>query len=257
MKLGGVTAADLQALMQSVANQAADEIGRLSTRISAVYSVLQLAIFIPILRYMGRKDRTFLMNDRPRPTDLLSAAAISAGLVGLTTLLFLALQSLANVVPYVQQQISDYQNLSQAFSGDGDVLWILLATCLVVPIAEEVIFRGIILNEFRRVMPVWAAVLLQGVLFSLFHMNFVQSTYVLIPGLLLGAVYAWTRSLAVPIVLHVAFNFFGAGLPAILGDSDAAVIAMIVEIAFIVVGGLCAVWLYLNRKKEQKPQEVP
>ena len=253
LRQGVSSTAEIASLMQVLMQQASDAVLRLSTKIALVYSAIQLAIFIPLFLTLRRKERRFYPYDRTRPTDLLSVAAIAAGLVGLTGLLFAGLQALADFVPFLKSQLDYYMNLSQYFSGDGGLFWTILSTCLVVPIAEEVIFRGIILNEFRRVMPLWVAVVLQGIVFALFHMNFIQSLYVVIPGILLGAVYAWTRSLIVPIIMHVCFNFLGAGLPMILGEGSASQIVFIVECSFILVGVLCAVWLHLNRRKGSVP----
>ncbi len=253
LRQGVSSSEEIASLMQVLMQQASDAILRLSTQIALIYSAIQLAIFIPLFLALRRRERRFYPNDRTRPTDLLSVAAIATGLVGLTGLLFAGLQALADYVPFLKSQLDYYMDLSQYFSGDGGLVWTILATCIVVPIAEEVIFRGVVMNEFRRVMPLWVAVVLQGVVFALFHMNFIQTLYVVVPGILLGAVYAWTRSLVVPIVMHICFNFLGAGLPMILGEGQASQIVFIVECAFILVAVLCVTWLHLNRRKGSVP----
>ncbi len=249
--------AGLVSILASLGQDASDALVQLSTRAAFVYSIVQIALFLPIFRYLKGREPAFYPTERPRALQLLSAVAIAAGLSGLIGLMFQGAEALGNSVPYVKSVLSDYADLSRAFSGDGNLFWVIASTCIAVPIAEELIFRGLIMNELRRVMPLWVAVVLQGLLFALFHMNTVQTLYVLIPGILLGAVYAWTRSIAVPMVMHVAFNLLGAAVPSALGAGTAYDVVFIVECAFILVGTLCAVWLHLSRGKgSATPQDA-
>jgi uncharacterized protein len=247
--------ADMATIMATLGQDATDALMDLSTRIALVYSIVQIALFLPLFAYLRWREPAFYPTLKPRPLQILSVVAMAAGLSGLIALMFMAAQALGESVPYIKNVLQDYADLSQAFSGDGSMVWIVVSTCIAVPIAEELIFRGLIMNELRRVMPLWLAVVLQGVLFALFHMNTVQTLYVLIPGILLGAVYAWTRSIAVPIAMHIAFNLVGAALPQALGEGPAYDVLFIVECVFIVVGALCAIWLYLDRAKGSVPPQ--
>ncbi len=218
-------------------------------RVAAVYSALQLLVFVPVLRVLGRQDPRALLLEKPRISDMIPSIPVMIGAMGVTALYFFALTALRPVVPFIDTELTNYEALQATLSGD-DHLWIqVLGICLLVPVAEEVLFRGIIQGELRRAMPEGAAVAIQALLFALFHMSFVQSTYVLLPAVLLGLVYAWTRSLWVPILMHSVFNLMGTVLPRVAEASEAVGTAVVlVELAFILVGVICLVWIYTNRR---------
>ena len=84
----------------------------------------------------------------------------------------------------------------------------LWAVAIIGPITEEVACRyGIIgsLLEMKR-CPVWVAVIVSAILFSLLHMNPSQMLVAFILGIYLGWLYVTTRSLWPCILCHVANN---------------------------------------------------
>ncbi|MEB2282688.1 CPBP family intramembrane metalloprotease [Lysinibacillus xylanilyticus] len=89
---------------------------------------------------------------------------------------------------------------------------------LMAGIAEEIVFRGLILQEINKKMTFWKANVLTALLFLVIHypvwiynekfFHFGTHVYVLILGLLFGLVYKKTGSLWSVIILHVLHNFF-------------------------------------------------
>jgi membrane protease YdiL (CAAX protease family) len=77
---------------------------------------------------------------------------------------------------------------------------------LVAPIVEETLFRGIIMYGLMRNYKSWYAILLSGILFSLFHLNPWQMTYTFFLGLLLGWLMVRTKSLPLTILVHSINN---------------------------------------------------
>lgn len=59
---------------------------------------------------------------------------------------------------------------------------------IISPLAEEVVFRGIIYNRIRKNCSIPVAVFLSALLFGLYHGNIVQGAY----GFLMGAMIAYT-----------------------------------------------------------------
>jgi membrane protease YdiL (CAAX protease family) len=107
-------------------------------------------------------------------------------------------------------------------------------------------------------MPEWLAVVIQALAFAIFHMQPIQSSYVFLPGLLLGAAYAWSRSLWVPIVMHIFFNLLGSLVPSLIQSDEMLVqIVGLTQMAFIPVAVAAAVYMFLSsRKKKIQQQEV-
>ena len=89
----------------------------------------------------------------------------------------------------------------------GELLFSLLVMAVAPAVGEEIIFRGILQKEFEAQMrnphlAVWAA----AVIFSGFHMQFEGFLPRLILGALLGYLFYWSRSLWIPIIVHLFYN---------------------------------------------------
>ncbi len=87
-----------------------------------------------------------------------------------------------------------------------NILFVLLYTAAIAPIAEELVFRGLILHKARRTVSFWGANILQAVFFGLYHQNMIQGIYATVIGLLLGLVYRKYNTISAPIVLHILIN---------------------------------------------------
>lgn len=85
----------------------------------------------------------------------------------------------------------------------------LLATVLLAPICEEVIFRGAIFNTLDKAFSTASSVLITSFLFGLIHLNPVQSTYAFVLGIVLNLVCIRFNSLWASILCHICFNLIG------------------------------------------------
>lgn len=85
----------------------------------------------------------------------------------------------------------------------------VLYACVIAPVSEELIFRGITLSYAKKAMPVACAICLQAVLFGVFHLNIIQGIYAAFLGLFLGYVREAGGTLAIPILFHAFFNLWG------------------------------------------------
>jgi membrane protease YdiL (CAAX protease family) len=88
----------------------------------------------------------------------------------------------------------------------GNILLVVLYTLIVAPIAEEIVFRGVILHKAGRNVPFWGANILQAMFFGLYHQNLIQGLYATLIGLLLGLIYRKYQTIAAPILLHMIIN---------------------------------------------------
>jgi membrane protease YdiL (CAAX protease family) len=75
---------------------------------------------------------------------------------------------------------------------------------IVAPVAEEIVFRGLIFGYLRR-WGVPAAVLISTALFAALHLPAVPITQI-VGGIVFAVAYHTGRSLMVPIVIHVLGN---------------------------------------------------
>lgn len=98
-------------------------------------------------------------------------------------------------------------------------LWFpLLMAGLVPGITEELIFRGVLFRIIEDALGTWIAIAISGAFFGLVHFGNPNATgwssaaIALEAGILLGMLYAWTRSLYFVMGLHAAWNFTQGGV---------------------------------------------
>ena len=95
----------------------------------------------------------------------------------------------------------------QAFASMlADTPGALLTTCLLAPVLEEMLFRGVILRAFLQRYPRGVAIVHSAAIFGLAHLNLYQFIGGLTMGLLAGWLYERTRSLWPCIALHAGYN---------------------------------------------------
>ena len=86
--------------------------------------------------------------------------------------------------------------------------WVIaiLRGCLLVPIFEEVFFRGLLLSWLNRHMPFTFALLAMSVLFAAMHVDPPALPYTFLFGIATGYVRQITGSTANTVVMHVLNN---------------------------------------------------
>lgn len=77
---------------------------------------------------------------------------------------------------------------------------------ILSPLAEEVVFRGLVYNRMRRQFGVVMAIWGSSVLFGLYHGNLIQAIYGLLLGLLMAILYERYSSFLVPLCIHSVAN---------------------------------------------------
>lgn len=222
--------------------------------LASIYSVVQIVIYALFLRSRENKERYYILTRPGRPMDWVNSITMILGCMGFAILWMWLLNFLASTLPNFRDMLQGYDNLSQAISSDN-LLMLTIGVAILVPIAEELLFRGIVLAEMRRFMPAGLAIILNGLIFALFHGNLVQGVYAFVAGMALAAAYIWSESILIPIVMHMVYNFVGSVVPMMIGDNATlSNIVSIAEIAFFVLAIFAAVYFYRNRRVPyQKP----
>ena len=113
------------------------------------------------------------------------------------------------IVVILQDQFQSYNKINEAVSAASYSPFSMMAVILLLPIFEEILFRGLILYELNKKMSLLLAAIIQGILFGIYHMNILQSIYTAILGIVLGLIYIWTKSIVASIIAHIVYNFLG------------------------------------------------
>ncbi|BET11758.1 CPBP family intramembrane glutamic endopeptidase [Pandoraea sputorum] len=95
-------------------------------------------------------------------------------------------------------------NPAEAYRQAG--LGAIFLVCIIAPVVEEMLFRGIILRGFLKQYPPGTAIAHSAAVFGLAHLNVYQFVAALVIGLILGKMYERTRSILPGILLHMVYN---------------------------------------------------
>lgn len=125
-------------------------------------------------------------------------AAVSAAALGI------GVNNLIAMTPLIQRS-EGFAAANEQFFG-GQVVYELMGSCLLIPIAEELLYRGIAYKRLKIFLGVGPAVLLSALLFGIVHANLVQFLYAGVLGILLAFLLERTNALYAPIVGHIAAN---------------------------------------------------
>ena len=95
-------------------------------------------------------------------------------------------------------------------TGRQELLYFLLITCLLGPIAEELVYRGVLMNTFLKDSPWYGDVLLSACIFGYVHVSSGLTPLAFFTyasgGAILAFLYRKTHSLYYPILLHIMIN---------------------------------------------------
>ncbi|MBN1579172.1 MAG: CPBP family intramembrane metalloprotease [Anaerolineae bacterium] len=137
---------------------------------------------------------------------LLLAVGLSIAFIPLRVALGLAVQFL------LEGNLDSLQGRTDILTAGGDLsllhfLLNLVGAGLLVPIAEELYFRGLLYGWFKTRMGFWVRVLASSAIFGLAHFDSVAviaSSFVL--GLVNAIAYEKSKSLWLPIAIHMVTN---------------------------------------------------
>lgn len=88
----------------------------------------------------------------------------------------------------------------------GNTLYSIFAIGMVVPVAEEFVYRGIMYNRIKREFGYFGAIFFSSLAFGIFHFNLLQGIYAFGIGIILSYCYEKYKNIKVPIFMHMAIN---------------------------------------------------
>ena len=116
--------------------------------------------------------------------------------------------------------------------------------CLLGPVIEEILFRGIILESMRQYNERFAIVF-SSLIFGLMHCNIPQAVNGFIVGLVLGALYVRSRSLIPSSAVHIIMNTVTSLLSVML-YSDSGMLKKIMGGSISGLNGFASAGIVIN-----------
>lgn len=181
--------------------------GRMGVQIAFQLSLAGLLLFylarlrhIDLTKLFGLRKYSFFGNLGR------ALAFVVPGMVGI--LIFTVVS-----MPYIQKWLgldaASPQIMIKALQSGIDPLTGLLtfiSACVAAPLMEELIFRGFLYGVAKRFTHASYAAVASALFFALIHSNVMSFLPLTLLGLLFVAAYESTRSLLVPVLMHMVFN---------------------------------------------------
>lgn len=208
--------------------------------VPAVYEVMQnmavniivseITIWLPAV--------LFLAVGEPRPVALCGMKKVHISTALMTVLFTLLLEPLITVVNALSVLVTD--NTVAGISGQiiQLPLWgMLLGIAVYGPLAEEMVFRGVIYRSYRLQGNRLKALLLSSLLFGIMHMNLNQACYAFVIGIALALLVEATGSILPAFIAHFCINGLSVTLMFLMDSMDAGAMEQVLEAAESSLGG--------------------
>lgn len=117
----------------------------------------------------------------------------------------IVMSMLLEVLPLPEAWWADYNESASAVTSDFTIVGILAAAVLA-PITEELVFRGLLYRSIADGCGIWIGAVLSALVFGIMHGSLIWAIYAAILGFILAMIYAKTRSLLCPMLVHFGFN---------------------------------------------------
>lgn len=162
---------------------------------------------------------------------------------------------LSLVAPLLGDVFQQYEALMESMDLGNN--WMsIVAVCILAPIGEEFIFRGVTLKLCGKYTNLFWANVIQAALFGIYHMNLIQGVYAFFLGLILGAICIRFKSVYPSILLHAAVNISGSFLEYILPESFGNTYASLIISTIVSVLGISGLLYWVLRKDKQIEEQA-
>jgi membrane protease YdiL (CAAX protease family) len=128
---------------------------------------------------------------------------LSYGFLYLSDVILNALPDIGSLIDF--QMSSAYLNNSLVAVGS------FIATVFISPVSEELIFRGVLLNRLKTIVPTLFSILISSLLFASLH-TYGSIIAAFIFGICMAILYLKTDNILVPIFAHFLNNLFAESI---------------------------------------------
>lgn len=210
---------------------------------SVLGEFLAIVILVILFVFTGKNlyKRCNFKKMKPRKLGVIALIMIGFNFLALT------------LIDYMQQFTTSYQGSEAAMHSAWFSPYELIGTIILVPIFEEILFRGAVFSVLKNNMNIYVAVLLQGIVFAFMHSmggGIIQATYTFVLGILLLFASYYADSMLGDIFGHIVFNLFGLIIVPILQ------VIYFNPIVYIIIGVVLVALGVILYKKDMKGQKL-
>lgn len=209
--IAGYDSASLSSQMNEIFNEILNRTLSVALELQVIGAALTLPLLILFYRMDRKRDR---IAGRAHCYTKVSGSAVCTDR-GAGAVTCLAGNNLI-MVSGLYSVSSAYDEVSEVLYG-GKLVLEFVGLGLLIPIVEELIFRGLIYRRLREYTSLGTGAVLSALIFGIYHGNLVQGVYAFLLGLLFVYVYERYHTMAAPILFHMAAN-----LLSVLGSETGA-----------------------------------
>ncbi|MCR4689609.1 MAG: CPBP family intramembrane metalloprotease [Saccharofermentans sp.] len=187
---------------------------------SATTAIVTIILFIAVNKVLSRSNDSFIAHDRLDKISVISLIAIALGLIGMVYCYLDIADVISEYIDSFKEKVAEYGEAMDRFSDveeEAVPLWdsviYMISMVILIPLTEELVFRGAVLGSLRRGFKPWTAIVLSALIFGLMHGISMHIGYALICGLIIGACYYFTNSIYASFMIHAIFNLVGSAVP--------------------------------------------
>ena len=194
----------------------------LFVKYNGIFGILLFLLFIIIFYLFYSKDLKIIFTYKK-----LNFSFVVKGLIYLSSIMMIYYiiyfifdnSFLFNFFKYFNDVLTDKKNITiydililEKLQRPRFEPFMLIATVIISPIFEEILYRGLLYNKLKEISNVFIAVFISSILFAFLHIpgygfNIKMFSLVL-DGILLTYCYEKTNNIYIPILVHSINNFF-------------------------------------------------
>lgn len=169
---------------------------------TSIWTVLSFILGLIVILLILRKAEPYTKIERDTPLPL--HLSILWGIGGVFIALFA--QVAAAGIEYLIGIDPGSENTQQIMEMIEKMPIVIIASSLIGPILEEIVFRKVIFGVLYNRFPFWAAALISSLAFSIAHMEPTHLILYAAMGFTFSFLYVKTKRIIVPIISHMLMN---------------------------------------------------
>lgn len=210
-------------------------------------TAISALIILPICIYLIKKDkkREIFYSGEVTYEKVEAINYIPVFLLGIASCI--AFNNLIGISGLIEL-FPGFEEFAEVIYGGGIILQIF-SIVIVVPIVEELLFRGLVYKRLRGYTKVNVAIVVSALFFGVYHMNVVQGLYAFLIGVLFAYIYEKYKSIWAPIIFHISANGMSVLLTEISESSkifENTVFFVVLTIVTLCLTIFVTLWIYKN-----------
>lgn len=181
-------------------NELNNQLSLLLTGLGAIFASIPLGILYVL--FLCQQDTDCQQAVTARPVHLHMNLRQALRIIALGFSLCICVNALLLTLPFSWDTFDEVGDLLYTPS----LLHQFLCVGLIVPFAEELVFRGLGYGKMRLMLPVKPAVIISALYFGIYHGNLLQGIYATILGMVLAWIMESYGALSAAYLLHASAN---------------------------------------------------